>query len=216
MDAAHWLAFNLTLLAAFLSPGPAMLYALRATLRGGRAAGIATGCGLALVAAGWTGAALMGLAAVFAVVPWVYGALKLAGALYLIWLAVAIWRDARAPLPPVAGTAPPALGRAFGGGMLVNLANPKSVLFAAAVLVVIFPAGLTAGQAALVVANHLALEVAGYAVIAWALSRPAARAGYLRAKSWLDRLAAAVLGALGLQLLAGGLRPAADPLEGTA
>ena len=216
MEAAHWLAFNLTLLAAFLSPGPAMLVALRASLTGGRAAGIATGAGLALVAAGWTGAALMGLAAVFVVVPWLYGALKIAGALYLIWLAVRIWREARAPLPQVTGEVAPALRRAFAGGMLVNLANPKSVLFAGAVLVVIFPAGLTAREAALVVANHFVLEVLGYGLIAWALSRPAARAGYLRAKRWLDRLAALVLGALGLQLLAQGTRPAAGPLEGTA
>ena len=216
MDAAHLLAFNLTLLAAFLSPGPAMLYALRASLRGGRTAGIATGCGLALVAAGWTAAALLGLSAVFAAAPWLYGALKLAGAGYLIWLAVMIWRDARAPLPQVAGKVAPALGRAFAGGALVNLANPKSVLFAGAVLVVIFPAGLSAGQAAVVVANHFVLEVAGYGLIAWALSRPAARAGYLRAKRWLDRLAALVLGALGLSLLVDRNRLAADLQGGTA
>ncbi len=215
MEAAHWLAFNLTLLAAFLSPGPAMLVALRASLKGGRAAGIATGAGLALMAAGWTGAALMGLATVFALVPWLYGALKLAGAVYLIWLAWTIWRDARAPLPQVQGDVAPALGRAFAGGMLVNLANPKSVLFAGAVLVVIFPAGLSAGQAALVVANHFVLELLGYTLIAWALSRPAARAGYLRAKRWLDRLAALVLGALGLHLIAQTAR-STDPLEGTA
>ncbi len=216
MSAAHLIAFNLTLLAAFLSPGPAMLHALRNTLRGGLWAGVATGVGLGAVAAGWTLAALMGLGAVFALVPWAYGALKAAGAGYLIWLAVQIWRDAGAPLAPVqAAPGRATLLRAAGGGALVNLANPKSVLFAGSVLVVIFPAGLSAGQAALVVANHFALEVLGYGLIAWALSRPAARAGYLRAKRWLDRLAALVLGALGLQLLAQGGRPAA-PLEGGA
>ena len=207
MTLAHLIAFNLALLAAFLSPGPAMLYALRNTLKGGLAAGIATGCGLALVAAGWTLAALMGLAALFVVVPWLYGAAKLAGAVYLIWIAVQIWRDARAPLADAApdrGTGPAraALGRAFLGGALVNLANPKSVLFAAAVLVVIFPAGLGAGAAAVVVLNHLILEILGYGLIAWALSRPAARSGYLRARLWIDRLAALVLGALGLRLVA--------------
>ncbi|MGY6634417.1 MAG: LysE family translocator [Alkalilacustris sp.] len=223
MDTAHLVAFNVTLLVAFLSPGPAMLYALRNTLRGGLAAGIVTGAGLALVAAAWTAAALMGLAAVFAVVPWLYGALKLGGAVYLIWLAVTIWRDARTPLSEDAAPAPMrgralgrALGRAFAGGALVNLANPKSVLFAGAVLVVIFPAGLSVGQAALVVANHFMLEVVGYGLIAWALSQPVARAGYLRAKRWIDRLSALVLGALGLRLLLGNERADVDPLEGTA
>ena len=203
MTLAHLLAFNVTLLAAFLSPGPAMLYALRNTLRGGLGMGLATGCGLALVAAGWTLAAFLGLQAVFALVPWAYGALKFAGAAYLIWLAWHIWRDAGAPLPaaPDRPTGQLAL-RAFGMGMLVNLANPKSVLFAAAVLVVIFPAGLSAADIALVVGNHLLLEILGYGLIAWTLSRPTARAAYLGARRWLDRLAALVMGALGLRLLA--------------
>ncbi len=201
MTLAHVIAFNITLLAAFLSPGPAMLYALRNTLRGGLGLGIATGCGLALVAAGWTLAAFLGLQAVFALVPWAYGALKLAGAAYLIWLAWHIWRDAGAPLAaaPDRPTGRVAL-RAFGMGMLINLANPKSVLFAAAVLVVIFPAGLSAAEIALIVTNHLMLELLGYALIAWALSRPAARAAYLGARRWLDRVAALVLGALGARL----------------
>ncbi|MCC5963690.1 MAG: LysE family translocator [Rhodobacteraceae bacterium] len=201
MTLAHVIAFNVTLLAAFLSPGPAMLYALRNTLRGGLGLGIATGCGLALVAAGWTLAAFLGLQAVFALVPWAYGALRLAGAAYLIWLAWHIWRDAGAPLSAVPDrpTGRVAL-RAFGMGMLINLANPKSVLFAAAVLVVIFPAGLSAAEIALIVTNHLMLEMLGYGLIAWALSRPAARMAYLGARRWLDRVAALVLGALGARL----------------
>ncbi len=201
MTLAHLLAFNITLLAAFLSPGPAMLYALRNTLRGGLTLGIATGCGLALVAAGWTLAAFLGLQAIFALVPWAYGVLKLAGAAYLLWLAWHIWRDAGAPLAE-APDRPTGrvVWRAFGMGMLINLANPKSVLFAAAVLVVIFPAGLSAAEIALVVTNHLLLEILGYALIAFALSRPTARAAYLGARRWLDRVAALVLGALGARL----------------
>lgn len=201
MTLAHLIAFNVTLIAAFLSPGPAMLYALRNTLRGGFALGLATGLGLACVAAGWTLMAFLGLQAVFVLVPWAYGALRLAGAAYLIWLAWRIWHDAGAPLPatPDRPTGRAAL-RALGMGMLVNLANPKSVLFAAAVLVVIFPAGLPPAQIALVVANHLMLEILGYALIAFALSRPGARIAYLGARRWLDRGAALVLGALGARL----------------
>lgn len=202
MSAAHLIAFNLTLLAAFLSPGPAMLYALRATLAGGLWAGIATGAGLGLMAAGWTLAALLGLGAVFVLVPWAYGALKLAGAAYLIWLAVGLWRSTSGPAPDAAAQPTRrALARGFAGGVLINLANPKSVLFAGAVLVVIFPAGLSPAQTALIVTNHFVLEVAGYAVLAIALSRPAVRARWLRARLWLDRGAALVMGALGVRLL---------------
>ncbi len=201
MGAAQLAAFALTLGAAFVVPGPAMLLALRNTLTGGLVAGIATGAGLALIAAGWTAAALAGLGALFALVPWAYGAMKLAGAAYLIWIALQIWRDAGAPLDAAQAPARRRLGRAFASGLLVNLANPKSVLFAAAVLVVIFPAGLGPVDATLVVVTHFALEILGYTLIALTLSRPAARASYLRAKLWIDRAAGAVLAGLGLRLL---------------
>jgi len=198
VEAAHLIAFNLTLLAALASPGPALLYALRATLSGGRAAGIATGLGLGTMAALWTGAALLGLDALFRLVPWAYLALKTAGAIYLVWIAWGMWQGARAPLPE---TGQPR-GRAFLGGLLVNLSNPKSVLFASAVLLVIFPPGLSPAEKAMIVANHMTVEWIAYTGFAVLLSTRPARDGYLRLKPGIDRIAATVLGLLGLRLLA--------------
>ncbi len=199
MEAANLIAFNLTLLAAMASPGPAMLLAIRATLTGGRAHGIATGFGLGTMAAAWTGLALLGLDALFALFPWAYMAMKLAGALYLMWIAYGMWRDARRPIAAAPGPLP--RHRAFITGLSVNLANPKSVIFAASVLVVIFPAGLGAAEKTLIVANHLVIEWIAYTLFALALSTGPARDGYLRLKPLLDRLAAALLGALGVRLL---------------
>jgi threonine/homoserine/homoserine lactone efflux protein len=87
--------------------------------------------------------------------------------------------------------------------MLVNLANPKSVLFAASVLVVIFPAGLTGPAKALIVVNHFVVEAIVYMILAGLLASAPARAAYLGFKPVLDRIAALVLGALGLRLLVG-------------
>ncbi|SPJ22462.1 LysE family translocator [Palleronia abyssalis] len=199
MEGAHLLAFNATLLAAILSPGPALIYALRVSIVEGRMAGMLTGAGLGLVAAMWTGLALLGLDQVFAAVPWAYGALKIGGALYLLWIAAQTWRDAKEPIGPLARPVRP--GRFVLHGALINLANPKSVLFAAAVLLVIFPADLRGAEMALIVGNHLAVEVAFYAILATVLSRPAARSAYLGAKPLLDRIAGAVLAVLGLKLL---------------
>ena len=53
-----------------------MLLAIRATLSGGRAQGIATGLGLGTMAALWTGMALLGLEAIFTLFPWAYLAMK--------------------------------------------------------------------------------------------------------------------------------------------
>ncbi|MEM7225814.1 MAG: LysE family transporter [Pseudomonadota bacterium] len=197
MSIEHLLAFNLALLAALVSPGPALLYAVRATLGGGRAAGLATGCGLATMAAAWTLMALLGLEGLFRLFPWAYTSFKVIGALYLLYLAWSAWRGARHPI----GQAARPKTRAFVGGLLVNLANPKSVLFSAAVLVVIFPAGLTVTDKAIIVANHLAVEVMAYGAFALLLSTQAVGQRYLRLKPMFDRLSALILGGLGLRLM---------------
>ncbi|MFA3915681.1 LysE family translocator [Ruegeria hyattellae] len=193
----HLAAFNLALLVAILSPGPAMLYFVRQTLSQGRRTGVYSVLGLGLMASCWTVTALLGLDAVFRLFPWGYVLFKTAGALYLIHLAWKTWRTARVPL----GEAPVAPGRAFVGGVLVNLANPKSALFAAALLVVIFPQGLNLLDKAVIVGNQLLVEWLVGGVLVLMLSTGRARQGYLRAKPLLDRIAAGVMGCLGLRLL---------------
>jgi threonine/homoserine/homoserine lactone efflux protein len=197
MELAHLIAFNLTLLAAILSPGPAMLYFIRTTLASGRMAGLYTVWGLGMMAATWTALAFLGLDAIFAVFPWAFIALKTIGALYLIWIAYQTWAHARAPM----GDAPTPPMRAFLGGMLVNMSNPKSVLFAGAVIMVIFPQGMAFADKAIVVLNHLVIELIVGSALVLAFSTKHVSAGYLRAKPILDRIAASFLGFLGLKLV---------------
>ena len=83
----------------------------------------------------------------------------------------------------------------------MNLLNPKSVLFAAAVLVTVFPAGLDAAESAPVVANRFPVEAAFYSTLVVCMSMEAVAKRYLRAKRHTDRAAALVLGGLGLRLL---------------
>lgn len=198
MELAHIIAFNLTLLAAIASPGPSLLYLMRTTLSAGRKTGVFTAFGLAVMAALWTLAALLGLDVLFTMFPWAYLLLKSLGAAYLIYLAWGMWRHAKMPL---SAAAQPRHRRAFLSGMLVNLGNPKSVIFSAAVLLVIFPADLGNGAKAFIFANHLAVEMVIQPTLAILFSTPAIRQGYLRAKPLFDRIAAAALGALGLNLL---------------
>lgn len=199
MDWTHVLAFNLTLLAAITSPGPALLFLLRQAISGGFRRGMSTGAGLGLMAAAWTGAALLGLEVVFALFPAAFVTMKTLGALYLMRIAWRMWRDAR---QPVAG-AQSSSRHAFRDGLMVNLSNPKSVVFAASVLVVIFPADMALGAKAMIVLNHFLVELIVYAGVAGLMATPAARAGYVSVKHVFDRAAALVLGALGLRLLFG-------------
>lgn len=199
MEISQLILFNVTLLAALLSPGPALLMAIRATLVSGFKGGILVGAGLATMAACWTALALLGLDAIFTIFPWAYLALKIGGASYLIWIAILTWRDARSAVSE--STDGKSEARAFMDGFLVNLANPKSVLFASAVLLVIFPQDMALAEKAFVVLNHLLVELICYTGFALLLSSGPARRTYLRAKLWMDRFAAVVMGALGLRLL---------------
>jgi len=200
MELCHIIAFNLTLLASMASPGPALLLALKTTLTSGRMAGIITGLGLGTMAALWTGLALLGLEGVFQLFPWAYALLKTGGALYLLYIAYGMWKDASKPLPPSSADAPK-LRRAFFTGFAVNMGNPKSVIFASAVLLVIFPQDMSLAAKASIALNHLLIEWTVYTLFAIALSTSAARAGYLRLKPMFDRVAALILGALALRLI---------------
>lgn len=193
----HILLFNAALLAAISSPGPALLVALRTTLSAGVRAGIAAGMGLGLMAATWTLMAFLGLEAVFKLFPWALMLTKIIGAAYLFYVAFKMWRDAHADLPRETRLAK----HAFRQGIMVNALNPKAVLFAAAVLVVIFPANMSMGDSLIVVLNHLLFEWAFYVILALGMSRQAISARYLRAKLYIDRAASVVLGGLALRLI---------------
>ena len=197
MTIGQLIAFNLALLAAIVSPGPALLVAIRTTLGEGRKAGIAIGLGLGTMAATWTLAALLGFELVFQLFPWAYAAVKTLGAAYLVYVAYKMWRGARDPIVAHRRL----VQHAFIQGVSINLLNPKSVLFAAAVLIVVFPQSMSAVDNALVVGNHLLVESVFYTTLAFAMSSAAVSARYLRAKVYLDRTAALILGALGVRLL---------------
>ena len=197
MTIAHLLAFNAALLAAILSPGPALLVAIRTTLSAGRRSGLAIGAGLGLMASAWTLMALLGFDAVFRIFPWAYGLAKTAGAIYLIYVAYKMWNGAR---DSIEANVSPAK-HAFLDGILINLLNPKSVLFAAAVLIVVFPSDMSAMDNTVVVINHLIIELLFYAAVAFGMSSGAISKRYLSAKIYIDRTAAIVLGGLGVRLL---------------
>ncbi|GIT91959.1 threonine transporter [Jannaschia pagri] len=201
MDAltlGHLAAFNVALFFAVAAPGPAFVLCVQASLNGGRRQGILTGVGLAVMAGLWTLGALWGLETVFTLVPLAYTILKIGGAVLVLAFAIQIWRGAN---QPVAEPVPVSTRRAVLTGFLLNLGNPKSILFSAGVLLVIFPPGLSGVEMAVVTVNHILLEILVYAALASLLAREDVRSRYLAMKPFLSRAMALVLGGLGLRLL---------------
>ncbi len=195
------IAFNAALLLAVAAPGPAFLLVARTALAAGPRAGVAAGAGLGIVAAVWTFAALSGLDTLFETYPGAYATLRTLGAGLLIAAAAYIWWEAARP----PGEAPTlSRRRAFMAGAMLNLLNPKTVLFSVAVLIVIFPPGLSAGEIAFVAGNHALVEMIFYALLSALIGQEGVRLWYGRAKPVVNRVSALVLGALGLRLLVAG------------
>ncbi|WP_063053250.1 LysE family translocator [Nocardia arthritidis] len=108
-----------------LTPGPNMMYLVSRTVSQGRRAGLVSLAGVAAGFGVYLAAATAGITAVFAVVPGLYLAVKLAGAAYLGWLA---WQAVRpggvSVFAPTALAADPTR-RLFAMGLVTNLLNPK-------------------------------------------------------------------------------------------
>ncbi|WP_378730594.1 LysE family translocator [Nocardia brasiliensis] len=107
-----------------LTPGPNMVYLVSRTVSQGRRAGLVSLSGVAIGFMVYLVAATVGITAIFAVVPGLYLALKLAGAAYLAYLA---WKTLRGGLSVFEPSGLPAdsTGKLFTMGLVTNLLNPK-------------------------------------------------------------------------------------------
>lgn len=110
-------------------PGPGMLYAAARTLSGGRQAGWLAAIGLHIGGYGHILATAFGLALVLSAVPVLYGAVKLAGAAYLVWLGCRMFiaKDRPGHTGQADRHKPPR--KAMSQSIVVELLNPKTALF---------------------------------------------------------------------------------------
>jgi threonine/homoserine/homoserine lactone efflux protein len=133
-DTPLLLAFVCASLVLALTPGPAVVYIVARTLAQGRACGLASVLGVALGNLANAVGAALGLAALFAVSSVAFTVVKWAGAAYLVYLGIRMWRTIPA-IPEAKVQAPQKpLRRVFRDGFVVALLNPKTTLFFAAFL----------------------------------------------------------------------------------
>jgi homoserine/homoserine lactone efflux protein len=174
MNTSLWLAFFITATVAALVPGPAVLYVVGESMRHGAAKAVAANLGILSGNAVWFTASAVGLATLVAYASPVFVAIKWLGAAYLAWLGFRAWRDAvrgtsAAPRfgAPVASTA-----RMWRQGVLLQLANPKAILFFTALLPqFVDPAHAIAPQIGVLAATSIGSEFVVLAGYAWLAAR---------------------------------------------
>jgi len=184
------------------TPGPNMLFLVSRTLAQGRGAGFVslagTSSGFALHAV----AAAFGLSALLAAIPLAFEVVKWAGAIYLAWLAIQMWRASDEPEATIA--APHSTPRAmYRQGLLTALLNPKVAVFQLALFPqFVDPArGSVLRQSLVLAVTQLVIVVAGDSVCValatgarrWFATRP----GWGR---WSTRALAGVFAALAARL----------------
>jgi threonine/homoserine/homoserine lactone efflux protein len=122
------LAFALVALGLALTPGPNMVYLISRSINQGRAAGLISLGGVALAFVLYLLCAVLGITALLLTVPLAYDALRLAGALYLLYLAwQALRPGGRSPFQ-VRQLERDRPRKLFAMGFLTNLLNPKAAV----------------------------------------------------------------------------------------
>ncbi|MET0169238.1 MAG: LysE family translocator, partial [Aliihoeflea sp.] len=121
----NFLAFALVALGMVLTPGPNMIYLVSRSICQGRLAGLISLAGIALGFLFYVFSAAFGITALLIAVPYAYDALRLAGALYLLWLAWQTIRpDGRSPFQ-VRDLPEDSPRKLFTMGFVTAVLNPK-------------------------------------------------------------------------------------------
>lgn len=123
------LAFALAAFILAVTPGPDMALFVSRTMNWGRGHGFATVLGATTGIAVHTMLVAFGISVLIVTAPALFWALKIVGALYLVWLAIQAIRDGGGILVTKAGGKQPSWGQSYLTGLGINLTNPKVALF---------------------------------------------------------------------------------------
>ena len=140
MPLEHWLAFALASAILVAIPGPTVLLVISYALGHGRKSAAATVAGVALGDFTAMTASMLGLGAFLAASATLFTALKLVGAVYLVYMGIKLWR-APVALPGVAPPTETNARRIFAHAYVVTALNPKSIVFFIAFLPQFFATG---------------------------------------------------------------------------
>ena len=194
MSLEMWLAFVAASVALLAIPGPTVVLAISYALGRGPSSAWATVPGVTLGDFVAMTVSLLGAGAVLAASATLFTVMKWAGALYLIWLGINLWRAGANPAVLSADPAGGEMWTMFRNSFVVTALNPKSIVFFIAfVPQFIEPAQPTLWQFVILEATFLvmaALNIAVWALLAGKLQQ---RFREPRTMRWVQRTGACFL-----------------------
>ena len=196
-----WLTVITITLLAVISPGPDFAMVTRNALVLSRRAGVLTALGIGLGVWVHLGYTLWGVGVLMRQSAWLFGAAKLAGAAYLIYLG---WKMLRSPPVDLAATAarPVSDLGALRTGFLTNALNPKTTVFIVSLFMQVVdpqtPLGVQLAYGAFISLAH----AVWFSLVALGLSAQAVRQRLLAWRRTIDRAFGGALMGLGVWLAA--------------
>ncbi|MEN3150497.1 LysE family transporter [Neorhizobium sp. IRAMC:178] len=189
---------------ACITPGPNTLLVMRYALTAPRRVPIMAAMGTITGTLCWGFAGWLGINVLFQAAPFAYVALKIVGGLYLVWLGLKIFLDARKSRRSadiVAARIEVPLKTAYRMGLATNLANPKSALFVASLFAATMPAGTPFLYGLAAIAVMVAVSTVYYTFLVALITHRTVAAAYIKAKKKIDLGVGMVFVGFGTKLL---------------
>jgi len=190
-------------LLAIASPGPTFVVVTSHAIAGERRAGFLVTLGVLLATATWASLAAAGLGTLMAQFAWLYLALRIAGAAYLIYVGVrmllGVVRNSSAELSKDARST--SGWRAMRAGFLTNISNPKVIAYYASLFGVMIPSDAPGSLFVAAVATALLVSAAWWSFVTLFFALPVVQRGYLRVRRQMDGIMGGLLIVLGGRLL---------------
>jgi threonine/homoserine/homoserine lactone efflux protein len=186
------------------SPGPTILAIMGTAMGHGRRSALMFSLGAVCGSMFWGMLTALGLSAVLMRYSQLLIVLKIAGGLYLLWLA---FRSARAACSSQALTSiqldasDMAPKRLYLRGLGFHLTNPKAIMTWLSIVSLAFPQGGTVAHALVVVGGCNIIAVCVFCGYALLFSAPVVRRVYVAIRRWMEATLAVVFGVAGLKLL---------------
>ncbi|MFD1557770.1 LysE family translocator [Paraburkholderia silviterrae] len=193
------------MLLACASPGPDML-AVTSHAFARRRAGLFVAAGISTSHALWATLAVFGLGLILAQLAWLYEGIRIAGAVYLLYLGARTLMSLRqasgaAAAPAALSAAKTASGaQAYRRGLLVGLTNPKAAAFFGSLFVTLLPGHAPMWVHAATVATVAAVSITWFSGMALLFSTGRVQRGYQKLRRPVDAVMGGVLIALGARL----------------
>lgn len=193
-----------------MSPGPSFIFIAQRTLTTSRKHGLISALGLGTGAAIFAILSCFGLFVVLEAAPFLYGALKIFGGLYLLFLAYRIWHSSKANNDDKDNTQNSQIDAccekeisvtsSYLLGLMTQMSNPKTAIVIGSIIMAFLPAETPPYTFIIITVLMFLSDWAWYSIVVLALSTTRAQKFYNRFKQRINQIASGLMGFLGIKL----------------